>query len=464
MTSRPRASAAASKQAAEPAPPPPSSYLEGLLDSIPGAVVVTDGDGLVRYAAGQLERLGGRGYSDLLGTRLSDNVAPPGREPFEELILAAAGAGDGEMAGPLRLAYIGVDGGEIATEVWAVNRAGDDAAMSGVVLLLLPESAYGRFDRMLTSLFTREAPVAQAYAALAVALRSPPVGAEAYFLVPGDDDRGTVRSPELAEVPGPPLPGPWDDVLAGAADTESGDLSALPEPLAQAARAAGFGSVSCFTVRPSPEGLPPGCLVVWHRSDSKLSPAARLAVQRAVGLATVAQAHRSAQEGLRHPGLRDSLTGLGNDQSLSESLEAHVQDGEQPAMLLFDLDGFRQVSDDLGRLAGEAVLRVTARRLAAVMRPTDDLVHLAGAEFAVVCNGSPSKDQMVMIAERLVEQLSRPLSIGDGVSADVGVSIGIALGYPAGTPVEDLRRHADEALEAARGKGRSKWVVATPEG
>jgi diguanylate cyclase (GGDEF)-like protein len=464
MTSPPRASAATGEQPAEPAPPPPSSYLEGLLDSIPGAVVVTDGEGLVRYAAGQLGRLGGSSYADLLGTRLAENVAEAERGLLEELIRAAAGGGDGEMAGPLRLAYTGTDGGGIATEVWAVNRPGDGGGVSGVVLLLLPESAYSRFDRALTSIFTRDVPVVQTYAALALALRCPPVEAEAYFLVPRDDDRGTARCPELAEVPGPPLEGPWDDVLTGAATNEIHDAGALPEALAHAARAAGFASVSCFTVPPTAEGLPPGCLVVWRQSGAKLSGPARLAVERAVGLATVAQAHASGQAGRHNPDMLDPLTGLGNDESLSESLEAHVRDGEQPAMLLFDLDGFQEVNDDLGRLAGDAVLRVTARRLAAVMRPTDELVHLAGAEFAVVCNGSPSRDQMVMIAERLVGQLSRPLSIGNDVTADVGVSIGIALGFPAGTPVTDLRRQADEALEAARAEGRGKWVVATPEG
>ena len=459
MTSGPTVSAGTGENDLEAAPPPPSSYLDALLESLPAAILVTDGSGLIRYAAGQLDRLGGGSYAELLGTEVAANMAAPEREHLEQLILAAAAGGDGEMAGPLRLSYRGGEGGDIATEVWAVNRTGD-ASVSGVVLLLLPESAYGRFDRALALLFDREVPVEQAYAALALALRSPPVGAEAYFLVPGDDDRGTVRNPDLEQVPGPPLAGPWDEVLAGASHSKSDGLSELSEPLAQAATAAGFGAVTGGCGAPAA----PACLVVWQRGESELSPPARVAVERAVALATVVRAQRLVQEGLREPDLQDPLTGLGNERSLSESLEGHVQAGEQPAMLYFDLAGFQKVNDDLGRLAGDAVLRVTARRLSSVMRPTDELVHLAGAEFAVVCNGAPTRDQMVMIAERLIEQLSRPLSIGQGVTADVGVSIGMALGFPSGTPVDELRRHADGAQEAARAKGRSQWVVATPEG
>ena len=261
----------AGEKGLEPAPPPPSSYLDALLDSLPAAVLVTDGSGLIRYAAGQLDRLGGGSYAELLGTEVAANMVAPEREHLEQLIVTAAAGGDGEMAGPLRLSYRGVEGGDIATEVWAVNRTGDPG-VNGVVLLLLPESAYGRFDRALALLFVREAPVEQAYAALALALRCPPVGAEAYFLVPGDDDRGTVRSPDLEQVPGPPLEGPWDDVLAGATVSAGDGVSELPEPLAQAATAAGCRRRS----RASPSArAPKGCRRPASSSGNEPSPSCR---------------------------------------------------------------------------------------------------------------------------------------------------------------------------------------------
>ncbi len=419
-------------------PPPPSAYLQGLLDSLPAAILVSDGEGSIRYAAGQLDRLGGRSYGELLGTRVTDIVSgAPERELLEQLVVSTAAVPDGHMVGPARLAYSGLHGSELHTEVWAVNRTGK-AGISGVVLLFLPESAYSRFDRILTSTVGRSVPLEQAFGAVALALRHPPVAGEAYFLVPGEDDRGTVRTPNLDGVPGPPLEGPWDEIWAGAPCTENESLSALPKPLAEAARTAGFGSVSCFSVRQPATGRAGACLVVWRRTESKMTPAARLAVEKAVVVASLVRAHRATEEVVRDPSLTDALTGLGNRKSLVQLLDGHVEAGEQPAILYLDLYGFQQVNDTLGRLAGDAVLRVTARRLASVMRPTDEIARLAGDEFAVVCNGSPSSDQMVMIAERVIQQLSRPLSVGDAVNADVGVSVGIALDFPVGTAVEDL--------------------------
>ena len=98
--------------------------------------------------------------------------------------------------------------------------------------------------------------------------------------------------------------------------------------------------------------------------------------------------------------------------------------------------------------------------LASVMRPTDDLARLGGDEFAVLCDGSPSGDQMVMIAERVIEQLSRPLSVGDGETVDVGANIGIALELPVGTPVDTILGRADAALFEAKAKGRGQWALA----
>jgi diguanylate cyclase (GGDEF)-like protein len=152
---------------------------------------------------------------------------------------------------------------------------------------------------------------------------------------------------------------------------------------------------------------------------------------------------------------------LGNRRSFFEALEALVRAGEQPAILYIDLDGFKEVNDSFGQLAGDAVLRVAARRLSSVMRPTDELAPLGGDEFAVLCNGAPTGDQMVMIAERVVEQLSRPLSVGDGQTVDVGATIGIALGLPVGTPVDMILARADHALLEAKSKGPGQWVLAS---
>jgi diguanylate cyclase (GGDEF)-like protein len=184
-------------------------------------------------------------------------------------------------------------------------------------------------------------------------------------------------------------------------------------------------------------------------------------VERAVLIASLAMSHRAEGEGIKDAQLRDALTGLGNRRSFFKTLETAVEAGGRPALLYIDLDGFRAVNDELGHLAGDAVLRVAARRLSAVMRPTDELARLGGDEFAVLCSGSPSADQMVMIAERVVDHLSLPLSVGDGVTIDVGACIGIAHALPVGTAVDTILGRADQALSQAKAKGKRRWALAT---
>jgi diguanylate cyclase (GGDEF)-like protein len=451
----------ARKDASAEAPPPPSGFFQALLDSLPAGLMLLDTEGTIRYAAGQLDRLGDRTYDQLVGARLADFVATPEEgSVVRELLAVAASRPDGEMVGPVRISYLDADGTARLTEVWGVNQS-SAPGMGGLVVMLLPESAYDYFDEVLVSI-VKNASLDETFSALAQALRHPPFGGECYFLTPATDDRGVRRSPDLGNVPGPPLPGPWDDIWAGAASVEHESLGRLSSVLREQARAVGYASVACFAVHPGLEGRADACLVVWSREDGNLNPFARVAVERAITVASLAMSHRSEEKGLADAALRDPLTGLGNRKSFFEALEALVQAGEQPAILYIDLDGFKAVNDDLGHLAGDAVLRVAARRLASVMRPTDELARLGGDEFAVLCNGSPTADQMQLIAERVVEQLSRPLSVGDGQTVDVGASIGIALELPVGTPADMILGRADHALDAAREKGKGQWALALP--
>jgi len=441
-------------------PPPPSSgFLQGLLDSLPAVLIVVDSAGTIRNATGQLDRLGDVSYAQLVGARIGDFVATPAeRDVVDELVAVAARSPEGQMVGPVRMPYLDSEGLSRLTEAWAVNSA-SDPGMGGIVVILLPESAYDRFDQVLVSI-VRDASLDETYDSLVRALRLPPVGGECYFLMPARDDRGVARMPSSGPAPGPPLPGPWDDVWAGAPSVEHPNLSRLSSALRDQAREAGLSSVFCFAVHPGLEGRPNACLVAWGREEGRLSPFARLALERAGVLASLAMSHRSETEGHLAEANRDPLTGLSNRRSFFQTLESLVDAGGQPAIMYIDLDGFKEVNDRLGHLAGDAVLRVAARRLASVMRPTDDLARLGGDEFAVLCNGEPSPDQMVMIAGRVIEQLSRPLSVGDGETVDVGASIGIALELPVGTPADTILGRADAALFEAKAKGRSQWALA----
>ncbi|MGH9297917.1 MAG: diguanylate cyclase domain-containing protein [Acidimicrobiales bacterium] len=435
-------------------------FVGRVLSSLPAALLVISREGIVSYAGGNLDLVGGRTSEQLTGSRLVDYVDPAEHDLVAELLAAAFEVGGGVTVGPVRVTYVATDETRRVAEIWGVN-CSDDPEIQGVVALLLPESAYDRLDQALMGI-VNGVKIEHTLGALSQALRYPPASAESFFLMPRDDDRALIRSPELAEVPGPPSPGPWDMVWESAEPVVHDDLGALVPDVRQLATSSGFKSVGCFPVHIGTEGRTDACLVVWSRAEGPLPVNARLAIDRATAVATLAISHSAAESRLRDAAFRDALTGLGNRRSYFEALVEQVVAGEQPAVLYIDLDGFKAINDRLGHLAGDAVLRVVARRLASVMRPTDELARLGGDEFAVLCGNPVSTEQMVMIAKRVLDQLSGPLSVGSGESVETGASIGIALGLPVGTPADAIIAHADRALYIAKQGGRGRWAFSDP--
>ena len=96
-------------------------------------------------------------------------------------------------------------------------------------------------------------------------------------------------------------------------------------------------------------------------------------MDRAQILASLMMSHSVVGERSLEEASQDLLTGLGNRRSYFQALDSRVEAGDQPAVLYIDIDGFKDVNDRLGRLAGDSALRVIARRLSSVVRPTDEL-------------------------------------------------------------------------------------------
>ena len=154
----------------------------------------------------------------------------------------------------------------------------------------------------------------------------------------------------------------------------------------------------------------------------------------------------------RRQAVTDELTGLGNRRYLFE-YGAECLDGSTPderlALLLIDLDNFKELNDTLGHQAGDQLLREVARRLAARVSHPDLLVRLGGDEFALVIALAAGEDGCE-VAERILERLTRPLAI-EGVQLRVDASVGIAERDDAGLSIADLLRRADVAMYAAKG-------------
>ena len=147
----------------------------------------------------------------------------------------------------------------------------------------------------------------------------------------------------------------------------------------------------------------------------------------------------------------DELTGLANRRALLEQA-GHVLDqatARRPAaLLLLDLDGFKEVNDSLGHHAGDHLLRQVGPRLRAVLRSGDLLARLGGDEFAVLLSEA-GLDQAHQLAVRLRELILQPFTV-EGIRLHVGVSIGVATAPVPAATVQELLRCADVAMYAAK--------------
>jgi diguanylate cyclase (GGDEF)-like protein len=174
-----------------------------------------------------------------------------------------------------------------------------------------------------------------------------------------------------------------------------------------------------------------------------------------------------------HTARRDPLTGLANrlalrervEQLLPAVLDAHA--ATRPgtaapglAVLLFDLDHFKEVNDTLGHTAGDALLTELAARLTASLRPGDLAARLGGDEFAVLLQDMPTGRVALSVAEKLLARLNEPVVV-EGLELPVEASVGVALAPRDGTTVDGLLRCADVAMYRAKAK-RNAAVVYDP--
>jgi diguanylate cyclase (GGDEF)-like protein len=168
-----------------------------------------------------------------------------------------------------------------------------------------------------------------------------------------------------------------------------------------------------------------------------------------------------ASRRLRHQALHDDLTDLPNRTLLYDRMEAALtaaeRSGEPAALLLVDLDRFKEVNDTLGHDTGDRLLEEVAARLQGVVRRGDTLARLGGDEFAVLLRGLPDRGMAAELAGRLQEAIGRPFML-NGVSAVLDASIGIAHCPEHGTDVHTLVQRADVAMYDAK---RSRTSIET---
>ena len=170
------------------------------------------------------------------------------------------------------------------------------------------------------------------------------------------------------------------------------------------------------------------------------------------------------QTRLAHEANHDALTGLANRRWLGERAAERLRVARPPgraalpALVLFDLDGFKSVNDTAGHSAGDGLLRVVAQRLRGVVRDGDVAARLGGDEFVVLLDAAVTREQALHLAQRVQQAVQGPATVG-GRQLRVRCSFGVALATPDVADVEELMRRADcamyEAKRAADGRPRA---------
>lgn len=160
----------------------------------------------------------------------------------------------------------------------------------------------------------------------------------------------------------------------------------------------------------------------------------------------------------REDSCTDPLTGLGNRRLLSESLARWqpTAESESLAVVMMDLDSFKQVNDTLGHDLGDKLLKLVARRVTRAARGDGTIIRLGGDEFVVLHELGSQTSFVEGIAQRLVDLMGRPFLI-DGQQINIGASVGIAVLGHGTDEVDKLLRHADLALYDAKGAGRGTY-------
>jgi diguanylate cyclase len=154
----------------------------------------------------------------------------------------------------------------------------------------------------------------------------------------------------------------------------------------------------------------------------------------------------------------DPLTGLANRRRLLQHLESALTAGEQPALLLIDLDGFKPVNDRHGHAMGDRLLCAVAERMRSAVNDDALLCRLGGDEFALVCLKSDASGAR-HLADRVLAALVAPFSIDDA-QLRIGASIGIAMANAGSPDAMQLIHQADQQLYAAKAERRRAPKVA----
>ena len=232
----------------------------------------------------------------------------------------------------------------------------------------------------------------------------------------------------------------WNGAIAEFVD--AGLRSAIAVPIHQQGRAVGSLTVASYR---------PGRVYAHTERESLVAFAEHAGL--ALNDAHTVRAMNTALESAVHQAMHDDLTDLPNRACFydrtEQALRQGARDGTQTAVLLFDLDRFKEINDTLGHRYGDQVLRAIGPRFRQGLRDPDTLARLGGDEFCVLLPRVDGIGSVVQVAERLIGLLEEPLEI-DGMTLAVEASCGVAMAPADGDSADLLLQRADVAMYVAK--------------
>jgi diguanylate cyclase (GGDEF)-like protein len=200
----------------------------------------------------------------------------------------------------------------------------------------------------------------------------------------------------------------------------------------------------------------------WTAEERRLVDQLALEGSLVVENAALRGADQERIDELARQAFHDPLTELPNRALFADRLEhalARLERHDQLiAVLLLDLDGFKEVNDSLGHDAGDRLLIAMSQRLRACLRPADSIARLGGDEFTILLEEITSLSEATRVAVRIEDALRTPFEL-DGHEVKVTTSIGIALHSGGDIDPDELVRNADAAMYTAKRAGKARYEI-----
>lgn len=427
-----------------------AELLSRIVDNLPVVVAVIGADGQIGYVSPSVQDLLGLTAAEVEHTSIFDYLHTDDHARLVESLAFASGFESGVM-GPQRFRYRAEGRGWGVAETWTQNAIGDPSV--GGIVAVIQDRTLGAGLEDAQGGLTAGASTVSLLDGLAVAVQGHPIVASGFF----DGPDGPLTTSGLpSELLGGSGERAWGGVLRSGQPLALPDLNELSDGVRTVAESEGVVALWAYPVEVPRRGRIEAALVLWRRRPGLPSGNQDFFIRQTTRVAALAFERDRYERDLRHAATHDSLTGVPNRARLMDQLERGV--GRQTALLYLDLDHFKPVNDNHGHGTGDEVLKIVAARLEGALRPGDSVARLGGDEFAVVCPGLESSAGAVVLADRLIDKVSKSMQV-NGHRIEVGASVGVAWCPNGLSPAVRLIDLADRAMYEAKEAGRSRSIL-----